>query len=174
MSTINQDAALQARAREKVAALTEYEHRHPHQRPDAAGRPYDPVRDVIDGWRSTWVVGDRPEIDEVRTATIKTRTWEGFAWANHRFVLSDEQGNAVIVGYNEDAGHWFVDTTTPVRLPVEWVTAFVADLEALGNISGLENPRELHARVVALAGGTHPTIPSMDEIAEYLAARRAR
>ena len=85
-------------------------------------------------------------------------------------MLSDEQGNAVIVGYNEDARKWFVDTTTPVRLPVEWVTGFMADLEALGNITGLENPRELHDRVVRLVGVTHPTIPSLDEIAEYLAA----
>ena len=56
--------------------------------------------------------------------------------------------------------------------PVEWVTEFVADLEALGNITGLENPRELHDRIVELAGATHPTIPSLDEIAEYLAAPR--
>ncbi|MGZ4737538.1 MAG: hypothetical protein ACXV8R_18210, partial [Acidimicrobiia bacterium] len=67
MSTFNSDAELQARAQEKVEALSEYERRHPYQRPDRDGRPYDPVGDVIDGWRSAWVAGDRREIDEVRT-----------------------------------------------------------------------------------------------------------
>jgi hypothetical protein len=50
----------------------------------------------------------------------------------------------------------------------------VTDLDELGNISGLENPRDLHARIVALAGPMHSTIPSLDEIAEYLRARRAQ
>jgi hypothetical protein len=174
VSSISGDDALQARAQEKVAVLTEYEQRHPRQGPDRDGRAYDPVRDVIEGWRSAWVVGERTEIDAARTETIKTRTWEGFAWADHRFVLSDDHGNAVIVGYNEDAKKWFVDTTTPVHLTVEWVTRFIADLEELGNISGLENPRDLHQRIVALVGATAPTIPSLDEVAEYLRARRAQ
>ncbi len=174
MSSISGDDALHARAQAKVAILTEYERQHPRQGPDRDGRPYDPERDVIDGWRSTWVVGERAEIDTARSATLKSRTWEGFAWADHRFVLSDERGNALIVGYNEDARKWFVDSTTPVRLSVQWVTEFVADLEELGTISGLENPRDLHERIVALAGATHSTIPSLDEVAEYLAARRAQ
>ncbi len=174
MTSISGDDALQARAQDKVAILTEYERLHPHQGPDRRGNPYDPVRDVIDGWRSGWVEGERAEIDAARTATIKARTWEGFAWADHRFVLSDEQGNSVIVGYNEDARKWFIDTTTPVHLPVEWVTQFIADLDDLGNINALADPRELHGRIVALAGSTHSTIPSVDEVAEYLHARRAQ
>ena len=155
-----------------MAILTEYEQRHPGQGPDRDGRPYDPARDVIDGWRSTWVIGERAEIDAARTATIRSRTWEGFAWADHRFVLSDEHGNSVIVGYNEDARRWFFDSTTPVHLPLEWVTQFIADLDELGTIGGLESPRELHERIVALAGSTHSTVPSLDEVAEYLASRR--
>jgi hypothetical protein len=174
VTSISGNDALEARAQEKVAILTDYERRHPRQGPDRDGRAYDPERDVIEGWRSTWVVGERAEIDTARTATIKSRTWEGFAWADHRFVLSDERGNALIVGYNEDARKWFVDTTTPVHLPVEWVTEFVTDLEELGTIRALEDPRDLHERIVALAGATHSTVPSLDEVAEYLAARRAQ
>jgi hypothetical protein len=156
-----------------VAELTEYDRRHPERGPDAEGRTYDPERDLIAGWRTPWVTGERTEIDAVRSATIKARTWEGFAWADHRFVVSDQWGNAAIVGYNEDARRWFVDTTTPVRLPPEWVAEFVAELDALGNITGLENPRELHERIVGVAGDRHPTIPSMDEVAEFLRGRRA-
>jgi len=173
MSAQNPRAALEARALERVAVLMDYERRHPRQGPDAQGRPYDPVRDVINGWRSEWVQGERTEIDDARTATIRSRTWEGFAWADHRFVLSDRWGNAVIVGYNEDARAWFVDSTTPVQLPDEWVAQFVAELDALGNISGLENPRALHEEIVRAAGPTAPTIPSLDEVAHFLQARRS-
>jgi hypothetical protein len=168
------DWALQQRGQEMVDVLMAYERQHPNHGPDAAGRPYDPVLDVIMPWLGGGVPGARPEVDEARTKTIKSRTWEGFAWANHRFVVSDERGNALIVGFNEDAGKWFVDTTTPVELPPEWVADFMAGLELDGRITGLENPRDVHAEIVRSVGAASPTIPSMDEVAEYLSARRAQ
>jgi hypothetical protein len=168
------DAALQERGKKMVAQLMAYEAAHPRQGPDADGRPYDPVRDMIVAWLQVPEPGTRAEVDDVRSRTIKSRTWEGFAWANHRFVISDEQGNALIIGYNEDAQHWFVDTTTPVHLPPEWVAEFVSGLDPEGRITGLENPRELHAEILRAAGALSTTVPNMDEVAEYLAARRAQ
>ncbi len=87
--------------------------------------------------------------------------------------MSDERGNALIVGFNEDAAKWFIDTTTPVELPPEWVAELVAGLDPDGRISRLGNPRDVHAEIVRAAGTTHPTIPSLDEVADYLTARRA-
>lgn len=168
------DWALQERGQEKVNLLTAYDQEHPRQGPDAQGRPYDPVRDVILAWCGDAALGIRAEIDEVRTGTIKSRTWEGFAWANHRFVVSDERGNALIVGFNQDAGKWFIDTTTPVILPPEWVAGFIAELDPEGRITGLENPREVHDEIVRTVGSNQSTIPNLDEVAEYLRARRAR
>jgi hypothetical protein len=168
------DWALQQRGQEMVNVLTAYEAQHRNHGADAAGSRYDPVLDVIMPWFAGPGPGERPQIDEVRTQTIKSRTWEGFAWANHRFVVSDERGNALIVGFNEDAGKWFIDSTTPVELPPDWVVQFVADLDPDGRITGLENPRDVHAEIVRMAGATHPTIPNLDEIATYLAARRAQ
>jgi hypothetical protein len=170
---INEDWELHDRARAKVAQLSAYEQRHPRQGPDTEGRPYDPWRDVIrdpftDGWD-----GGRAEIDEVRTAIIPTHTWEGFAWANHRFVLSDERGNSVIVGYNEDARQWFMDPITPVRLSAEWVAEFMASYDPDGLITGLEEAGEIHDAIVRTLGGRQPTIPSYDELAEFLSTRRA-
>ena len=167
------DWALQQRGQEKVDALMAYEAQHPRQGPDASGRPYDPVRDVIEPWMASPWPGERVEIDEARTRAIKSRTWEGFAWANHRFVVSDERGNALIVGFNEDAGKWFIDTTTPVELPPEWVAEFFARIDPEGRAAALGTPREVHTEIVRLAGVDQPTIPSMDEVAEYLTARRA-
>ena len=95
MSSINERRrAPGARAGRRSTTLTEYERRHPRQGPDADGRPYDPVRDVIDalalGDGSTAIGA---EIDEVaHRDRSRSRTWEGFAWANHRFVLSDDAG----------------------------------------------------------------------------------
>jgi hypothetical protein len=169
---INEDVQLQDRARERVNQLNAYESRHPGQGPDADGKPYDPVNDVIFSWLGDESANFDFEVDEIRTATIKSRIWEGFAWANHRFVLSDERGNALIVGYNEDARVWFVDTTTPVRLPVEWVADFVAEIDVGRTMTGLENPREVHEAIVHTVGGTTPTIPSLNEVAEYLRSRR--
>jgi hypothetical protein len=168
------DWALQQRGQDMVNVLTAYEARHPNGAPDADGRPYDPVRDVIKPWFAAPGPGARPAIDEARTRTIKSRTWEGFAWASHRFVVSDERGNALIIGFNEDAGKWFIDTTTPVELPPDWVAQFVAELDPQGHITGLENPRDVHREIVQHADPTSPTIPSMDEVATYLAARRAQ
>lgn len=173
MYSINQDRALQVRGQEMVDTLAAYEAQHPRQGPDVEGRPYDPVRDVIVGWLGD-ASGGRGEIDEVRSATIKPRTWEGFAWANHRFVISDERGNALIIGFNEDAKKWFMDTTTPLALPLEWVAGFVAELDPDGRITGLEDPRELHDEIVRVVAGTRSTVPSQDEIAEFLQARRAQ
>ncbi|MGZ4690246.1 MAG: hypothetical protein ACXVKA_14585 [Acidimicrobiia bacterium] len=174
MYSINEDWALQEQGREKVALLAAYEARHPRQGPDAEGHPYDPVRDVILTWLSDPSSGTGCDVDEVRTATIKSRTWEGFAWANHRFVVSDERGNALIIGYNEDARKWFLDSSTPVRLPTEWVADFIAEVDPEGRITGLEDPRELHDEIVRVSAGTCRTIPSLDEIAEYLRSRRAQ
>ena len=165
------DWALQQRGQEKVDVLMAYEAQHPRQGPDATGHAYDPALDVIMPWMGSPEPGVRPEIDEARTQTIKSRTWEGFAWANHRFVVSDERGNALIVGFNEDAGKWFIDTTTPVELPPEWVAAFVAELDPEGRLATLGSPRDVHAEIVRMAN--RQTIPSMDEIADYLTARRA-
>jgi hypothetical protein len=167
------DWALQQRGQHMVDVLTAYEAQHPRHGPDAAGRPYDPVLDVIMPWLGSPEPGLRPQVDEVRTRSIKPRTWEGFAWANHRFVVSDERGNALIVGFNEDAGKWFIDTTTPVVLPPEWVAELVAGLDPEGRISSFGNPGEDHAEIVRLANG-QPTIPSLDEVADYLTARRAQ
>jgi hypothetical protein len=168
------DWALQQRGQQMVDVLMAYEAHHPRQGPDAAGQPYDPVRDVIMPWLASPAPGVRPAIDEARTTTIKSRTWEGFAWANHRFVVSDERGNALIVGFNEDVGKWFVDTTTPVELTPEWVSTFIAGLDPEGRATGYGTPREVHAEIVRLAGGGQPTIPSMDEVAHYLTARHAQ
>jgi hypothetical protein len=173
VDSINEDFALQLRAQEKVVQLNAYEALHPRQGPDAQGRPYDPVADVIWPWLEDDPTKARAEIDEVRTATIKSRTWEGFAWANHRFVLSDERGNALIVGFNEDAKKWFMDTTTPVVLPPDWVANFMAEFERDGRLEGLYDPRDIHAKIVETVGYIVPTIPSVDEIAAHLSSRHA-
>jgi hypothetical protein len=173
VDSINEDFALQLRAQEKVVQLNAYETRHPRQGPDAEGRPYDPVVDVIWPWLEAGPSEARAEIDEVRSATIKSRTWEGFAWANHRFVLSDERGNALIVGFNEDAKKWFMDTTTPIVLPREWVANFVSEFERDGRLDGLHDPRDIHAKIVETVGGVFPTIPSVEEVADHLSSRNS-
>ena len=44
------DLELQERGQKMVDRLMAYEADHPRQGPDADGRPYDPVRDVIVAW----------------------------------------------------------------------------------------------------------------------------
>jgi hypothetical protein len=167
---VGRDTELHERARRKVAELSEYEARHPGQGPDAQGRPYDPWHDVImEPWDGPFS-GDR--IDTVRTEVIARRTWEGFAWANHRFVLSDSRGHSVIVGFNEDARRWFVDTNTPARLPPAWVAEFMQDFSGERTLTGLEDPRALHDEIVARLGASRTTIPSRPDVEDYLRSRR--
>lgn len=169
--SVGADAALHERGRRKVAELEDYERRHPGHGPDADGRPYDPWHDVIiDPWDGE--LGSADRIDAVRTEVIARRTWEGFAWANHRFVLSDERGHAVIVGFNEDAGRWFVDTNTPVHLPDTWMDQFMADFAGDRTLTGLEDGRALHDEIVAAVGPSHTTVPAKDDVEAWLARRR--
>ena len=170
--TIGQDAALRALALRKIADLEEHEARHPRLAPDEHGRPYDPWNDVIvDRYHGMLDASD--QIDMIRSEVIARRTWEGFAWARHRFVMSDERGFAIIVGFNENAGRWFLDTNTPVRLPPEWVAQFMDAFDRDGELTGFEPPRDVHAQVVATLGAHRSTIPNLDEVTEYLRSKRA-
>lgn len=172
MQTTRYDADLMSRARRMVAALGEYEELHPRQGADARGRTYDPWRDVIaDPWATEELFDGRNLVDAIRTRTIASRAWEGFAWANHRFVLSDEHGRCVIVGFNETAGCWFVDTHTPVRLPAAWVSAFIAEYGGDGRLDGLDGAGEVHEAIVRDLGSIRTTIPSRAEVERYLADR---
>jgi hypothetical protein len=167
---VGPEVELQERARRKVAELSEYEARHPRQGPDAQGRPYDPWQDlVVDGAPAAGL----ERVDTVRTEVIPRRTWEGFAWANHRFVMSDERGHAVIVGFNEDAGRWFVDTNTPVRLPAPWMDEFMRDFTGDRTLSGLEDPRALHDEIVTRLAATQSTVPSRHDVEDHLLRLRA-
>ena len=172
MQTTRYDADLMSRARWMVAALGAYEERHPRQGPDAQGRAYDPWRDVIaDPWATEELFDGRNLVDAIRTRTIAPRAWEGFAWANHRFVLSDEHGRCVIVGFNETAGRWFVDTYTPVHLPPAWVVEFIGEYGADGRLDGLDGAGEVHEAIVRDLGRFRTTIPSRAEVEDCLAAR---
>lgn len=172
MQTTRYDADLMSRARRMVAALSAYEERHPRQGADAQGRPYDPWRDVIaDPWATEELFDGRNLVDAIRTRTIASRAWEGFAWANHRFVLSDEHGRCVIVGFNETAGRWFVDVHTPVRLPAAWVASFIAEYGADGRLDGLRDAGEVHEAIVRDLGRVRTTIPSRAEVEECLVPR---
>lgn len=172
MQTTRHATDLMLRARQTVAALSAYEQRHPGQGPDAKGRLYDPWRDVIaDPWATEELFDGRNLVDAIRTRLIAARTWEGFAWANHRFVLSDEHGRCVIVGFNETAGRWFVDTYTPVRLPAAWVAEFMGEYGSDGRLDGLRDAGELHEAIVRDLGRVRTTIPSRAEVEEYLGSR---
>jgi hypothetical protein len=163
-------ARLIERARELTAALQRYEARHPGRGPDQNGRAYDPWKDVVhDPFEADAATGP---IDEVRTAAIDERTWEGFAWASSRFVVSNERGEYAIVGFNEDAGRWFVDDNTPVALPDEFVDGLMAEYEAVTPLAGFEEPRTVHQSVVAAFGRTKGTIPTIEEVSAYLERRR--
>lgn len=169
--SVGSDHELHERGRRKVAELEAYEARHPGRGPDAAGRQYDPWHDVIvDPWDDELATGER--MDVVRTEVIPRRTWEGFAWASHRFVLSDARGHAVIVGFNEDAGRWFVDTNTPVRLPDAWMDEFMADFAGDRTLTGLEDPRALHDEIAARIGPAGGTVPAKSDIESWLLRRR--
>lgn len=169
--SVGSEHDLHERARRTLARLTEYEDAHPAHGPDAQGREYDPWHHVVLGAGTGGDSGER--IDVVRTEVIARRTWEGFAWANHRFVLSDAYGHAVIVGFNEDAGCWFVDTNTPARLPAAWVDQFIDDFTGDRVLSGLEDPSTLHREIVTGIGERATTVPSHADVEDHLRRRRA-